>query len=130
MELQEDVVRRDVTLDAGRAAVWRALTDRDRLAGWLAAAVDVEIREGATGTTTDDDGTVRDVTVEEVRPGRRLALRWCADGEEPTLVELTVDDAPDGRTRLVVVEMPVRLVRAVADEAVGGASRGPMLLAA
>ncbi len=130
MELQEDVVRRDVTLDAGRAAVWRALTDPGRLARWLAATVDVDLHEGATGTITDRDGTVRDVVVEEVLPGRRVALRWAADGEEPTLVELTVDDAPGGRTRLVVVEMPVRLVRAVADEAVGGAFRGPMLVAA
>jgi hypothetical protein len=39
-------------------------------------------------------------------PGRRrVALSWCAPGGDPSLVELTLDDAEDGRTRMVVVEV-------------------------
>lgn len=131
MELHEDIVRRDVTLDVDRAAAWAALADPRRLESWLAASVDVEIREGAEGTITDHDGTVRDAVVEEVVPGRRLALRWAAPDQDPTIVELTLDDAGDGRTRLVVVEIPLAVVRAISTEVAGSdAFRGPLMVAA
>lgn len=132
MELHEESVRREIELAVDRAAAWEALADPRRLERWLAAAVDVEIRPGAAGTVTDHDGTVRDVVVEEVLPGRRLALRWTTDGEPVTVVELTLDDTDDGRTRLVVVEVPLAVVRAVGDRVVGADAfrGGPMLVAA
>ena len=63
--------------------------------------------------------------------GRRLALCWWAEGEDATLVDLTLDEHEDG-TRLVVVEVPVRVVEAVgAGLPTGGsAARGPQLAAA
>jgi uncharacterized protein YndB with AHSA1/START domain len=131
MKLHKDVVRRDVILDADRPRAWASLADPRRLEEWFAREVDVEIREGAEGTVTDHDGTVREVVVDEVLPGRRLALRWSADGEPVTVVELTLDDTDDGRTRLVVVEVPLAVVRAVSDQVVAdGVPRGPMLVAA
>ncbi len=132
MKLHKDVVRRDVTLDVDRARAWSALGDPRRLEDWFARAVDLEIREGAEGTVTDHDGIVRDVVVDEVLPGRRLALRWSADGEPMTVVELTLDDAEDGRTRLVVVEVPLAVVRAVSEQVAGADAfrSGPMLVAA
>lgn len=131
MELHDEIVRRDVTLDADRDTAWEALADPRRLEGWLAASVDVEIREGAEGTITDHDGTVREVSVDEVAAGRRLALRWAAPGQEPTIVELTLDDTGDGRTRLIVLELPVAAVRAISTRiSVAGPSPGPALVAA
>jgi uncharacterized protein YndB with AHSA1/START domain len=132
MELHEESVRREIVLAVDRRAAWAALADPRRLEEWLAAAVDVEIRPGAEGTVTDHDGTVRDVVVEEVVPGQRLALRWAAPGRPPTIVELTLAEAEDGHTRLVVVEVPLAVVRAVSTRivAAGSSSSGPMLVAA
>ncbi|MCW3000424.1 MAG: hypothetical protein JWN65_3973 [Solirubrobacterales bacterium] len=104
---------------------------RSCLEAWLARTVDLEIRGGAEGTVTDHDGTVREAVVEEVLPGRRLALRWQADGRPATIVELTLEDAADGRTRLVVVEVPLAVVRAISTQlAASAAFRGPALVAA
>lgn len=133
MELHEDeVVRREIALDVDRDTAWAALADPEGLETWLAESVDVEIREGAEGTITDHDGTVRDAGVEEVSPGRRLALRWAAPGEAPTIVELTLDDLADGGTRLVVVEVPVAVVHAVSTRVIAttSANQGPSLVAA
>ncbi|MCW3016491.1 MAG: hypothetical protein JWO02_3583 [Solirubrobacterales bacterium] len=131
MELHQDIVRREVVLDAEPDAAWAALTDPALLETWLAQSVDVDIREGAEGTITDHDGTVRDAVVEEVLPGRRVALRWAAPGQDPTIVELTLDPVDEARTRLVVVEVPVAVVRAVSTRLIGSdAFRGPALVAA
>lgn len=132
MKLHEDIVRREVVLDAEPDAAWATLAEPERLETWLAERVDVDIREGAEGTITDHDGTVRETVVEEVVPGRRVALRWAAAGHEPTIVELTLDPLEDGRTRLVVVEVPVAVVRAVSTQVIAGTSsfRGPALVAA
>ena len=74
-----------------------------------------------------EDGELRHVTIEEVEEGRRVALSWCAPGGDPSLVELTLDDLEDGRTRMVVVEIPLVALRVVADRSVValGARRRP-----
>jgi uncharacterized protein YndB with AHSA1/START domain len=132
MELHEGIVRRDITLDVDLDTAWAALADPARLEEWFARSVDVEIAPGAEGTITDHDDTVREVVVEEVVPGRRLALRWAASDEAPTLVDLTLDETHDGRTRLVVVEVPVAFVRAISTRlvAAGTSTRGPAMVAA
>lgn len=131
MELHQ-TVRREVELDADLATAWDALADPRRLEDWLADSVDVDIEPGATGTITDHDGVVRETVVEEVVPGRRIALRWASPEEEPTIVELTLDPLGATRTRLVVVEVPLAVVRAVSDRAVAvtRSSTGPALVAA
>jgi uncharacterized protein YndB with AHSA1/START domain len=133
MELHEaDIVRRDITLDVDRETAWDAFADANGLERWFAESVDVVIREGAQGTITDHDGTVRETHVDEVSPGRRLALRWAAPGDEETLVELTLDDTQDGGTRLMVVEIPVAVARAIGTRVVTSAAsiQGPTLVAA
>jgi uncharacterized protein YndB with AHSA1/START domain len=132
MKLHNDVVRRVLTLEVDRLCAWEALADPRRLEAWFAREVDLEIAEGATGTVTDHDGTVRVVVVEEVLPGRRLALRWSAGDGPASVVELTLDDTDDGRTRLVVVEVPLAVVRALSDQVAGSDAfrGGPMLVAA
>ena len=119
MELHEEIgaVRRETVLDAARDDVWALVAEPEGLATWLADEVDLDaIEPGARGTVTEH-GEERHVTIEEVDPGRRVALSWCAPGGEPSLVELTLDDVEDDserRTRMVVVEIPLVTLRVVA----------------
>jgi uncharacterized protein YndB with AHSA1/START domain len=132
MELHEEIgaVRRETVLDAPRDAVWALVADPDGLQTWLADDVDLDaIEPGATGTVTEN-GEERHVTIEEVEDGRRVALSWCAPGGDPSLVELTLDDdAVDGRTRMVIVELPLVALRVAAAQSIGalGATRGPQM---
>jgi uncharacterized protein YndB with AHSA1/START domain len=132
MELHEEIgaVRRETVLDAPRDHVWSLVCDPDGLRTWLADEVDLDaVEPGARGTVTEW-GEERHVTIEDVEEGRRVALSWCAPGGEPSLVELTLDDADDERTRMVVVEIPLVTLRAVAAPSFGGsAARGPQMAA-
>lgn len=132
MELHEEIgaVRRETELDAAREDVWALVSEPEGLATWLADEVDLDaVEPGARGTVTEH-GEARHVTIEEVEPGRRVALSWCAPGGEPSLVELTLDDLDEERTRMVVVEIPLVTLRAVAAPAFGGsAARGPQMVA-
>ena len=129
MELHEEIgaVRREITLPAGRERAWACLSDPRELAGWLGD--DVELTAVAPGAEGRVDGRV--TRVEEVVEQRRVVLSWCAPGEDPSLVELVLDDAGDGATRLVVVEAPlVRLHAAgTALQREVRAAQGPRLLA-
>jgi uncharacterized protein YndB with AHSA1/START domain len=134
MELHEEMgaIRRETLLDAPRDAVWSLVANPEGLETWLADEVDLDaIEAGAAGTVTED-GERRHVTIEEVDEGRRVALSWCAPGGDPSLVELMFDDTEDGRTRMVVVEVPLVALRVAARQAVGAwgaAPRGPQMAA-
>jgi uncharacterized protein YndB with AHSA1/START domain len=135
MELHEEMgaLRRETELDASRDAVWPLVSDPEGLATWLADDVELDaVEPGARGVVLED-GELRHVTIEEVEEGRRVALSWCAPGGDPSLVEVTLDDLEDGRTRMVVVEIPLVALRAVADRSVvalrDGAARGPQMAA-
>jgi uncharacterized protein YndB with AHSA1/START domain len=116
MAIEDQAVRREVILAVDRDRAWAALGDARELATWLADEVELEIRPGAEGTLRWHDGEERHAVVEEVQEGRRVSLRWWEPGGEPTIVELTLDDAPGG-TRLIVIELPVMALDVV----------GPML---
>ena len=136
MELHEDceAVRRERIVDAPRDQVWAALADPAELAGWLADELDVPAVEPGAEGVARDGGETRLVRVEEVDPLRRLALRWWpATGVEAdgTLVELTLEDEANARTRVVAVELPLRTLHAVSEAVVaGGRASGPELSAA
>jgi uncharacterized protein YndB with AHSA1/START domain len=135
MELHEEIgaVRRETVVDAPRDAVWPLVSEPAGLEGWLADEVELDaVTPGQRGVVVED-GEARHVTIEEVEERRRVALSWCAPGGEPSLVELTLEDADDGlRTRLVVIEVPLVTLRAATTVAVRSASRasGPQLAAA
>jgi uncharacterized protein YndB with AHSA1/START domain len=103
----EPSVRREIVFPEPRESVWRAVTDADRLEEWFANEVELDLRPGGSGRFRWGDGSAREATVETVDPERRFAFRWRdAEGDDPeTLVELTLEDDPEG-TRLVVVEAP------------------------
>jgi uncharacterized protein YndB with AHSA1/START domain len=134
MTLHEDLgaVRREIVLDADRDAVWALVGGPEGLATWLAEEVELDAVEPGARGTVRDGGEDRAVTIEEVDAGRRLTLSWCARSGDPTLVELTLDEAQEGGTRLVVVEVPLQRLRAVSDgmAARAGAARGPRMAAA
>jgi uncharacterized protein YndB with AHSA1/START domain len=110
MELHEDIIRRELVLDCPLDEAWEAVAD---LESWLG-----------------DADALQDATVEEVVPGLRIALRWQVDGQPETVVDMTLHDAGENRTRLVVVELPVRIVQALGAEIAGGVFGGPMMVAA
>jgi uncharacterized protein YndB with AHSA1/START domain len=121
MELHDDrslaeeclAVRRELTLPFPREEAWPLLAEPEELETWYAESVDLAIAEGERGTIRLAEGE-REAVVEEVLPGRRVALRLTDAGDPATatLVELTLDDVEDG-TRLVVVELPLLALPAV-----------------
>jgi uncharacterized protein YndB with AHSA1/START domain len=135
MQLHEEMgaLRRETDLDAPRDAVWTLVADPDGLATWLADDVELASVEPGERGVVLEDGELRHVTIEEVEEGRRVALSWCAPGGDPSLVELTLDDLEDGRTRMVVVEIPLVALRVVAERSVvqlrERAARGPQMAA-
>jgi uncharacterized protein YndB with AHSA1/START domain len=97
-------VTREVVLPVPREEIWAALTSPERLADWFAPDVELELEPGGEGVFRWPDGETRRAVVEEVDPERRFAFRWSEDGGgEETLVELELDDAPEG-TRVTVTE--------------------------
>lgn len=74
-------VTREVVVEAPAEEVWDALTDPDRLDEWFS-----------------EDGETRELRIEEVEAGRRVAYTW-EDGE--VAIEL---EEVDGATRVLVTE--------------------------
>jgi uncharacterized protein YndB with AHSA1/START domain len=101
-----DAVVRSIVLDADREAVWRAISSDDGLAGWLAESARVDVRPGGEGSIRFAGGHDRHVRVDEVELGRSFSFRWAPDSlpEAETRVELRLEDADNGRTRITVSE--------------------------
>ena len=74
-------VTREVVLDAPVEEVWDALIDLDRLEEWFS-----------------EDGEERELAIEEIEPGKRVAYTW-DDGS----VAIELEEAGRG-TRVVVTE--------------------------
>jgi uncharacterized protein YndB with AHSA1/START domain len=138
MAINDVAVRREVILPVDRETAWAALADPGELAMWLANEVELEIEPGARGWLRFQAGDRRPAMVEEVVEHRRIVLRWSEQDGPETLVELVLDDVPEG-TRLVVLELPVAQLEAVGAlleqglRVIGNSSfgaRGPQMVAA
>lgn len=100
-------VHRAVVLPIPREQAWQAVTDADQLACWLADDVELDPREGGAARFAWDDGSTRVGVVDEIAEQRRIAFRWSpAEGDDESLVELTLDDV-EGGTRVSVVEVRI-----------------------
>ena len=94
-----DRIERELELPAPSDEVWEALTDPERLAGWLADEVSFDLRPGGEASFRDGE-TLRRGWVEEVSApasrdgGGRLAFWWASDDEPASRVELTLEPAP------------------------------------
>ena len=115
---------RETVLPAERADVWRSFTESERLAEWLGAEAEIELRPGGDLALRTGDGETRTGWVEEAEAPSRLCFWWSADGDgESTRVELELEEAGHGATRLRVTESrPFEALAAIAS--------GPSMLAA
>ena len=111
-----DRIEKTVTLKAGKAKVWRALTDAREFGQWFAAKFDGPFTAGQrqTGqlTVPGYDHLKLAIVVEALEPQTRFAFRWhpfAVDekvdySKEPmTLVEFFLEEAGTG-TKLTVHE--------------------------
>jgi hypothetical protein len=114
-------VTREITLPLDPGAAWDAVVDLER---WLTDAGSLELEPGAEGELTLRDGETRWATVEDVRPGERLAFWWHAPDALATLVEVSLVAVDDG-TRVVVVESGYAGAPICGSPWSGGASSGP-----
>lgn len=83
-------VTRSVELEAAPEAVWDLLVDDEARRAWL----------------DDDDAVDRELRVDRADPGRSLTWTWWRpdDPAGASQVEVVLDEAPGGTTRLVVTE--------------------------
>ena len=86
-----DVIERELRVTHSAEAVWDLLATPEALGTWLGGDLDVELRAGAKGTFTADDGIPRRVVIVGVAPPRELRFSWWHDGDGG-LVAITVDD--------------------------------------
>lgn len=112
-----DRIEREVVIRAPRARVWRALTQPQEFGAWFGVKLDaLQFAPGQScqGQVTHPgyEHIQWKIVVERMEPQRLFSWRWHPyaiepdvdySGEQPTLVEFTLDDAPEG-TRLKVVE--------------------------
>jgi uncharacterized protein YndB with AHSA1/START domain len=101
-----DRVEESIEVDSPAGDVWEALTDAAILSEWFDADVEIDVRVAGSGRVLERDGTVREVLVTDVDPGRRLAWHWWDDRGRLSSVEFTVEPVVDA-TRIRVVEVLV-----------------------
>lgn len=109
-------IERSIVLRAPRSRVWRALTERDQFASWFQMSVTGDFVPGgrATLTTTHPgyEGLVFPLYVQHKEPESYFSWRWvpgdafkhAPDEGQMTEVAFTLEDVPEGRTRLTVKE--------------------------
>ena len=98
-------ITRHVDLDIDADRLWDALTDSSQLATWLGDAVELDVRQGGSGTVVDD-GILRHVRVDRVQRGRELTFTWW-EADHPdaaSTVKFEVEQLPEGASRLAIVE--------------------------
>jgi len=111
-----DRIEKQIVLRAPRARVWEALTDARQFGEWFRVKLDGPFAAGqaVTGHITYPgyEHLRFDATVERIEPQAHFSFRWHPYAIDPkvdysheptTLIEFTLEDAPDG-TRLTVVE--------------------------
>jgi uncharacterized protein YndB with AHSA1/START domain len=135
----DDLVQRELELEASPSDAWQALTDPAWLSAWLADEVEIECCPGGEARFRFGE-KIRDGWVEEVCPpdttkdGRgRFVFWWSRDDEPASRVEFELTPLPDGRTRLRVAETrPLEVLDVVGIPLPGSHSpgAGPVLVAA
>jgi uncharacterized protein YndB with AHSA1/START domain len=120
--MTQDMIEREIVIDAAPEDVWAVLTEPEQIPLWFADEADLEARPGATGTLTfTAAGHVARLRVEAADRPHRFAYRWeYPEGEEPvegnsTLVEFIL--VPEGSgTRLRLVESGMDSLRRTEEE--------------
>jgi uncharacterized protein YndB with AHSA1/START domain len=111
-----DRIEKEITLDAPRSRVWRALTDVEQFNTWFGVSLETPFTPGAEVKGQIKIRGYEHVTmtiwIETIEPERYFSFRWHPYAIEPgvdysaeptTLVSFTLEDAGAG-TRLTIVE--------------------------
>ena len=111
-----DRIEKQITLDAPRSRVWRALTDVKQFNTWFGVSLETPFATGAEVSGQITIPRYQHVTmtiwIETMEPDRFFSFRWHPYAVEPgvdyaseptTLVSFTLEDAGAG-TRLTIVE--------------------------
>lgn len=113
--MNQDRIEKTIFLRAPRARVWQALANPQEFGEWFGVRIDGAFSPGARVmgriTTPGYDHLTMELLIEQVIPERLFSYRWhpyaidpAADySQEPTtLVELRLDEVPEGTTLTVV----------------------------
>jgi uncharacterized protein YndB with AHSA1/START domain len=111
-----DRIEKAAVLRAPRSRVWRALSDVREFSAWFLTNFEGEFTKGAVvrGRPTNPgyEHLTIEIRIERMEPERHFSFRWHPyevdlskdhSTEPTTLVEFTLEDAPEG-TRLTVIE--------------------------
>jgi uncharacterized protein YndB with AHSA1/START domain len=111
-----DRIEKTAVLEAPRSRVWRALTNAEEFGTWFRARFSGTFAVGAVLrapiTYPGYEHLTMAIRIVSMEPERYFAFRWHPhevdlskdySAEPTTLVEFTLEDAPDG-TKLTVVE--------------------------
>jgi uncharacterized protein YndB with AHSA1/START domain len=111
-----DRIEKQITLDAPRSRVWRALTEVKQFNAWFGVSLATPFAPGAEVSGQINIRNYEHVTmtiwIEKMEPDRFFSFRWHPYAIEPgvdysteptTLVSFTLEDAGAG-TRLTIVE--------------------------
>jgi uncharacterized protein YndB with AHSA1/START domain len=130
-----DEMHRELELPVTLAALWRAMTEPERLRTWLADEISWTLQPGGEAHFVVE-GEPREGWVEEIRRPENgeatLVFWWQADGEPASRVSLALTETAAG-SRLVVAESrPLEVLDAVGIPlgGAGGRSHGPAMVCA
>jgi uncharacterized protein YndB with AHSA1/START domain len=111
-----DRIEKQITLDAPRSRVWRALTEVKQFNAWFGVSLGKPFAPGAEVSgkinIRDYSHVTMTIWIEKMEPERFFSFRWHPYAIEPgvdysteptTLVSFTLEDAGAG-TRLTIVE--------------------------
>jgi uncharacterized protein YndB with AHSA1/START domain len=95
--MSEPTVQREIDVPMTADEVWHLVADGDGWTEWLVDEADVTVAPGAGGTVVED-GERRDVRIDDVVPGERVAWTWWPTERPdlPSSVELVVVGRPLG----------------------------------
>ena len=108
-------ITRSIELDLEPRDVWELIGDGERWAEWMVDAADVDVVPGGGGQVRDVEGH-RDVRIETVTEGERIAFEWWPVGrpDEASTVDLRIVPSSHGAVLEVVETFPAtRAVTAV-----------------
>jgi uncharacterized protein YndB with AHSA1/START domain len=103
-----DRIEKQVTLEAPRSRVWRALTDYEQFGTWFGVKLATPFKPGAAVSgkmTYMGEELTMTMWIDRIEPEKLFSFQWHPFGidktvdysrEPKTLVTFTLDDAPDG----------------------------------
>ena len=107
--MSQDVIEREILIEASRERVWAVLTEAQHVKGWFGDSAEIDLRPGGTAAFGWTEQGTHLAVIEQVDEPSLFSFRWArgtdvapAEGAS-TLVEFTLTEVPLG-TLLRVVE--------------------------